>query len=85
MLQAALLDCLFFDRFPFSENVFVTPEVDVRGRRCSGSRDSGDCCSDRQRHQSAAPDRLAGSSFPGEYGSSWFGAIVRSYGVVRQT
>ena len=31
MLQAALLDCLFLDRFPFSENVFVTPEVDVRG------------------------------------------------------
>ena len=31
MLQAALLDCLFFDRFPFSENVFGTPEVDVRG------------------------------------------------------
>ena len=34
-----------------------------------GSRDSGDCCSDRQRHQSAAPDSLAGSSFPGECGS----------------
>ena len=31
MLQAALLDRLFLDRFPFSENVFVTPEVDVRG------------------------------------------------------
>ena len=31
MLQAALLDCLFLDRFPFSENVFGTPEVDVRG------------------------------------------------------
>ena len=31
MLQAALLDCLFFDRFPFSENFFGTPEVDVRG------------------------------------------------------
>ena len=31
MLQAALLDCLFFDRFPFSENVFGTLKVDVRG------------------------------------------------------
>ena len=32
MLQAAILDGLFLDLFPFSENVFVTPEVDVRGR-----------------------------------------------------
>ena len=31
MLQASILDCLFLDRFPFSENVFGTPEVDVRG------------------------------------------------------
>lgn len=31
MLQASILDCLFFDRFPFSEYVFGTPEVDVRG------------------------------------------------------
>ena len=29
MLQAAILDCLFLDLFPFSENVFVTSEVDV--------------------------------------------------------
>ena len=29
MLQAAILDCLFLDFFPFSENVFVTSEVDV--------------------------------------------------------
>ena len=29
MLQAALLDCPFLDLFPFSENGFVTPEVDV--------------------------------------------------------
>ena len=31
MLQASILYCLFFDHFPFSENVFGTPEVDVRG------------------------------------------------------
>ena len=31
MLQAALLDCPFLDLFPFSENGFVTPEVDVGG------------------------------------------------------
>ena len=29
MLQAAILDCLFLDLFPFSENVFVTYEVAV--------------------------------------------------------
>ena len=29
MLQAAILDCLFLDLFPFSANVFVTSEVDV--------------------------------------------------------
>ena len=29
MLQAAILDCLFLDLFPFSENVFVTSEIDV--------------------------------------------------------
>ena len=29
MLQAAILDCLFLDLFPFSENVFVTSEEDV--------------------------------------------------------
>ena len=31
MLQAALLDCLFFDLFPFSQNGFVAAEVDVGG------------------------------------------------------
>ena len=31
MLQASILDFLFLDRFPFSKNVFGTPEVDVRG------------------------------------------------------
>ena len=31
MLQASILDCLFLDLFPFSENVFGTPGVDVRG------------------------------------------------------
>ena len=31
MLQASILDCLFLDCFPFYENVFGTPEVDVRG------------------------------------------------------
>ena len=31
MLQAALLDCQFFDLFPFSENGFVASEVDVCG------------------------------------------------------
>ena len=31
MLQAALLDRPFFDLFPFSENGFVAPEVDVCG------------------------------------------------------
>ena len=31
MLQASILDCLFLDRFPFSKNIFGTPEVDVRG------------------------------------------------------
>ena len=30
MLQAAILDCLFFDLFPFSDDVFVSPEVDIR-------------------------------------------------------
>ena len=45
--------------------------------RCSGARDSGDCCSDRQRHRSAAPDRLAVSSVPWECGASWSGASVR--------
>ena len=29
MLQAALLDCLFLDFFPFSENGRVAPEADV--------------------------------------------------------
>ena len=29
MLQAAILDCLFLDLFPFSENVFIASEVDV--------------------------------------------------------
>jgi len=31
LLQAALLDCPFIDPFPFSENGFVAPEVDVGG------------------------------------------------------
>jgi hypothetical protein len=30
MLQAAILDCLFFDLFPFSDDVFVSSEVDIR-------------------------------------------------------
>jgi len=30
MLQAAILDCLFFDLFPFSDDVFISPEVDIR-------------------------------------------------------
>ena len=30
-LVAALLDCQFLDLFPFSENVFVAPEVDISG------------------------------------------------------
>lgn len=29
MLQAAVSDCLFFDFFPFSQNGFVSSEVDV--------------------------------------------------------
>ena len=29
MLQAALLDCLFLDPFPFSQDGFVAPKVDV--------------------------------------------------------
>lgn len=29
MLQAAVLDCLFFDPFPFSENGFVAAEIDI--------------------------------------------------------
>ena len=32
MLQAALFDCLLFDLFPFSQNGFIAPEVDVSGR-----------------------------------------------------
>ncbi len=28
-MQASLSDCLFLDLFPFSENGFVTAEVDV--------------------------------------------------------
>jgi hypothetical protein len=32
MLQVALSDRLFLDLFPFSENGFVTSEVDVGGR-----------------------------------------------------
>ena len=31
MLQAAVLYCQFFDLFPFSENGFVAPEVEVSG------------------------------------------------------
>ena len=31
MLQAALLDCLFLDFFPFPEYSFVAAEVDVGG------------------------------------------------------
>ena len=31
MLQAALLDCLFLDLFSFSQNGFVSAEVDVGG------------------------------------------------------
>jgi len=31
MLQAAVLDRHFFDLFPFSDNGFVTSEVDVSG------------------------------------------------------
>ena len=45
--------------------------------RCSGYRDSADCSSDRQRHRSAAPNRLAVSSFPGEWRSWWSDASVR--------
>ena len=30
MLQATILDCLFFDLFPFSDDVFVSFEVDIR-------------------------------------------------------
>lgn len=29
MLEAAILDCLFLDLFPFSENGFVPPEVGI--------------------------------------------------------
>lgn len=29
MLQAAVLDCLFLDPFPLSENGFVPAEVDI--------------------------------------------------------
>ena len=29
MLQAALLDCQFLDLFPFSDDGFVTPKIDV--------------------------------------------------------
>ena len=29
MSQAAVFDCLFLDPFPFSENGFAAPEVDV--------------------------------------------------------
>ena len=32
MLQATILDCLFFDLFPFSDDVFVSSEVDIRWR-----------------------------------------------------
>ena len=31
MLQAAILDCLFLDLFPFSENGFIVAKVDVGG------------------------------------------------------
>jgi len=31
MLQAALLDCQFLDLFPFSDDGFVTPKIDVGG------------------------------------------------------
>ena len=30
MLQATILDCLFFDLFPFSDDVFVSSGVDIR-------------------------------------------------------
>ena len=32
MLQAAVFDCHFLDLFPFSDDGFVSPEVDIR--RC---------------------------------------------------
>ena len=32
MLQAAVFDCQFLDLFPFSDDGFVSPEVDIR--RC---------------------------------------------------
>lgn len=32
MLQAAFLDCLYFDLCPFSDDGFVTAEVDIGGR-----------------------------------------------------
>ena len=63
MLQAALLNCLFFDRFPFSENVFGTPEVDVRGSDVAQAlviavivvvidKDTNRCCQTNERaHQ----------------------------------
>ena len=31
MLQAALSDCQFLDLFPFSDDGFVAPEVDIGG------------------------------------------------------
>jgi len=31
MLQAALLDCQFFDLFPFFDDGFITPKIDVGG------------------------------------------------------
>ena len=30
MLQASILNYLFLDCFPFCENVFDTPEIDIR-------------------------------------------------------
>ena len=30
MLQAAILDCQFFDPLPFSDDGFFSPEVDIR-------------------------------------------------------
>ena len=31
VLQAALVDCAFLDILPFSQNSFVSPEVDISG------------------------------------------------------
>src|SRR3954447_19749143 len=71
VLQAAISDCVSFDPFSFQQDGLGTPEVDVsRGLDCSGSRGSGDGCSDRRTYRFELRGRRADSSFRARCGFS---------------